>query len=156
MSRIKAALAGIADAELRGLAEATNDVEQVAPGLLAWLEAACDWELNRRQGLDYEMQPPEAAVPPEEDDISVGAANRDPRYVRTGLARRARAVRCASPAAGRRQAETLGAHPLASIRGERWAGRIDSRVRWLLSYPLLPVRRGRSGQSRASLNGQDR
>ena len=74
MSRIKAALAGIADAELRGLAEATNDVEQVAPGLLAWLEAACDWELNRRQGIDYEMQPPEAAVPPEEDDISVGAA----------------------------------------------------------------------------------
>jgi len=71
---IATALADVADTDLRGLIEASNDVEQIAPGLLAWLEAACDWELNRRQGLEYELKPPEAAIPPEEDEVSIGAA----------------------------------------------------------------------------------
>ena len=52
--------------------DAANGVPQVAPGLLAWLEAVCDWELNRRAGRDY-PQPPEAAIPPEEDAASVDA-----------------------------------------------------------------------------------
>jgi hypothetical protein len=74
LTALKAALAEVTDVELRGLVEATNDVEQIAPGLLAWLEAACDWELNRRAGIDYELQPPEAAIPPEEDEVSFGAS----------------------------------------------------------------------------------
>ena len=54
--------------------DATNGVPQTAPGLLAWIEGACDWEVNRRAGLDYPLQPPEAAIPPEEDAISINAA----------------------------------------------------------------------------------
>ena len=71
---IVTALANLADSDLRGLVEASNDVEQIAPGLLAWLEAACDWELNRRQGVEYELQPPGAAIAPEDDEVSIGAA----------------------------------------------------------------------------------
>jgi hypothetical protein len=37
-------------------------VSQIAPGLLAWIDGTCEWELNRRNGLDYELQPPEAAI----------------------------------------------------------------------------------------------
>jgi hypothetical protein len=47
---------------------------QTAPGLLAWIDAACDWELNRRGGMEYELQPPEAAIPADEDAVSIEAA----------------------------------------------------------------------------------
>jgi len=30
--------------------------------------------LQRRNGYHYERQPPEAAIPPEEDEVSIGAA----------------------------------------------------------------------------------
>jgi hypothetical protein len=49
-------------------------VEQIAPGLLAWLDSACVWQLQRRNGYHFELQPPEAAIPPEEDAISIDAA----------------------------------------------------------------------------------
>jgi hypothetical protein len=42
--------------------------------LLAWIESACDWERNRRQGLGYPLRPPDAAIPPEEDAVSIDAA----------------------------------------------------------------------------------
>ena len=32
------------------------------------------WQLQRRNGYDYELQPPEAAIPPEEDAVSIEAA----------------------------------------------------------------------------------
>ena len=32
------------------------------------------WELNRRTGLDFPLRPPEAAIPPEEDAVSIDAA----------------------------------------------------------------------------------
>jgi hypothetical protein len=56
------------------LIETVNSVPQVAPGLLAWLEGAADWEQNRRRGLDFPLLPPEAAIPPEEDAISITTA----------------------------------------------------------------------------------
>jgi len=65
------ALSVMSIAELDALADATYKVPQIAPGLLAWLEQACDRERNRRAGYDYELQPPEAAIPPEEDAISI-------------------------------------------------------------------------------------
>jgi len=71
---IKAALAKCSDEELRAVCAATYIVPQVAPGLLAWLDTACEWELHRRGAFDYELQPPEAAIPPEEDAISIEAA----------------------------------------------------------------------------------
>ena len=36
--------------------------------------SACVWQLQRRNGYDYELQPPEAAIPPEEDAVSIDAA----------------------------------------------------------------------------------
>jgi hypothetical protein len=42
--------------------------------LLVWIEGACDWELNRRARHHYEWQPPEAAIPPEADAVSIDAA----------------------------------------------------------------------------------
>ena len=44
------------------------------PGLLAWMEGACDGELNRRHGFHYTLQPPEAAIDPSEDAVSIDAA----------------------------------------------------------------------------------
>ena len=48
-----------------------DDCPQIAPGLFAWIEHVCDWELNRRQGLDFPLQPPEAAIEPSEDAVSI-------------------------------------------------------------------------------------
>jgi hypothetical protein len=76
------------DAELHALIAATNGASHTAPGLLAsldgipqmapcllaWIATACNWELHRRQGLDYELQPPKAAIPAEEEAVSIDAA----------------------------------------------------------------------------------
>ncbi len=71
---IKVALAVMSNAELDALIEATYKVQQIAPGLLAWLDSACVWQLQRRRGYDFELQPPpEAAIPPEEDAVSIDA-----------------------------------------------------------------------------------
>src|SRR4030095_8187078 len=74
LSRIKVALAVMSNAELDALSKATYKVDQIAPGLLAWLDSACLWQLQRRKGYHYELQPPEAAIPPEEDAVSIDAA----------------------------------------------------------------------------------
>jgi hypothetical protein len=56
------------------LITATYGVPQTAPGLLAWIDGACDWEVNRRRAFDYPLQPPEAAIDPSEDEVSISAA----------------------------------------------------------------------------------
>ena len=56
------ARAEIRDDELKPLIAATYGVSQTAPRLLAWIDGACDWELNRRAGLNYDLQLPEAAT----------------------------------------------------------------------------------------------
>ena len=71
---VVAALAALDDGELRALIDAINGAPQLAPGLLAWIEHACDWELYRRGGFDFELRLPEAAIPPEEDAVSIDAA----------------------------------------------------------------------------------
>ncbi len=71
---IKAALAKLNNGELNALVWATENIPQFAPGLLAWIVAACNWELHRRVGLDYDLQSPEAAIPPTEDAASINAA----------------------------------------------------------------------------------
>jgi hypothetical protein len=85
---IAAALAELDDTELHALIAATNGASHTAPGLLAsldgipqmpphllaWIATACNWELHRRQGLDYELQPPKAAIPAEEEAVSIDAA----------------------------------------------------------------------------------
>jgi hypothetical protein len=63
-----------ADAELELLNAATCAVPQTAPGLLAWIDSTCEWELNRRRDFDYPLLPPEAAIDPSEDAVSISAA----------------------------------------------------------------------------------
>ena len=41
--------------------------------MLVWIEGACDWEPNRRAGYDYELLPPETAIDPSEDKVSIEA-----------------------------------------------------------------------------------
>jgi hypothetical protein len=74
LTAIKAALADISDIELAALIAATYGVPQTAPGLLAWIDSACEWELNRRRDFDYTLLPPEAAIDPSEDEVSINAA----------------------------------------------------------------------------------
>ena len=69
LARIKVALAVMSNAELDALSKATYKVDQIAPGLLAWLDSACVWQLQRRNGYHYDLQPPEAAIPSEEDAV---------------------------------------------------------------------------------------
>ena len=71
LRHIEEALAGLTDAELHALKVASSEAPQVALGLLAWMEGACDGELNRRHGFHYTLQPPEAAIDPSEDAVSI-------------------------------------------------------------------------------------
>jgi hypothetical protein len=71
---VVAALAKLNDGELCALIDATNDVPRIVPGLLAWIGHACDWELNRRACIDFPLQSPDAAIPPEEGSASIAAA----------------------------------------------------------------------------------
>jgi hypothetical protein len=71
---VAAALAKLDDGELCALIDATNNVPQIVPGLLAWIGHACDWELNRRADVDFPLRPPDAAVPPDGAAASIAAA----------------------------------------------------------------------------------
>ena len=70
---VATALAELNEGELCGLIDATNNVPQIVPGLLAWIGHACDWELNRRACVDSPLQSPDAAIPPEEYAASIVA-----------------------------------------------------------------------------------
>jgi hypothetical protein len=43
---------------LRNPTPVANGGRRIAPGMLAWIEPACDWEPNRRAGLDFEIGRP--------------------------------------------------------------------------------------------------
>ena len=74
LSPVIAALAVLNDHELDALIATVNDCPQFAPGFLAWVEHVCDWEQRRREGLDFPLQPPDAAIDPSEAAVSIGAA----------------------------------------------------------------------------------
>ena len=38
------------------------------------MDGAAHWEVNRRRGFDYPLLPPEAAIDPSEDAVSINAA----------------------------------------------------------------------------------
>jgi hypothetical protein len=70
---VATALAELNDGELCALIDVTNNIPQIVPGLLAWIGHACDWELNRRARVDFPLQSPDVAIPPEEDAASIAA-----------------------------------------------------------------------------------
>lgn len=74
LTAVKNALEALTDIELQALSTAASEAPPVAYGLLAWIEGACAWEMNRRCGRDYDLLPPEAAIDPSEDDVSMRAA----------------------------------------------------------------------------------
>src|SRR6185369_110496 len=74
LTPIKTTLDDLTYTELHALIAASNGAPPIAYGLLVWSEGACDWELNRRAGHDYELLPQEAAIDPSEDAVSIDAA----------------------------------------------------------------------------------
>lgn len=68
---LKAALGTISDRDLCGLGAAIDGSPNVVPGLLAWLEAAVAWEVNRRDGMSYPLLGPRAAIDDTEIDASL-------------------------------------------------------------------------------------
>jgi hypothetical protein len=75
LTAIKDSLEALTDIELKALSIATNESPQIAPGLLAWIDGACHWEMNRRVGRDYDLLSPEAAIDPSEDVVSIDATH---------------------------------------------------------------------------------
>jgi len=73
LTPVTAALAELNDGELCVLIAVTNSIPQIVPGLLAWIGHACDWELNRRACIDFPLQTPDTAIPPEDDAASIAA-----------------------------------------------------------------------------------
>ena len=55
-------LAAIPDRDLDGLRTAIRGSPNAVPGLLAWLDHAVDWEVDRRAGRFYPLQGPRAAI----------------------------------------------------------------------------------------------
>ena len=75
LTAVSDALTELTDIELHALITAANEAPPIAYGLLVWIEGACDWELSRRAGQYYELLPPEAAIDPSEDAVSIEAVH---------------------------------------------------------------------------------
>jgi len=75
LAAMRDALEELTDVELRALKVATNEAPQNPHGLPAWIEGACDWEINRRLGRHYELLPPQATIDPSEDAVSIQATH---------------------------------------------------------------------------------
>ena len=70
---IAAALGRASEHELRSLWSEVNGSRLLKPGLVAWLEAAVDWELHRRMGFCYHLFGPTAAIDDTEAEASLVA-----------------------------------------------------------------------------------
>ena len=74
LERFAALLAEVDSAELEAMRRAAEEAPQLVPGLLAWLEHAIGWELDRRAGRVYRLAWPVEAIPPEEEAASIATA----------------------------------------------------------------------------------
>ena len=63
---VVAALAALSDRELHAMVAMVDDGPQLASSLFGWIKHVCDWELNRRDGVDFPLRPPEDAIGPGE------------------------------------------------------------------------------------------
>ncbi|MGC1816708.1 MAG: hypothetical protein WA900_03515 [Casimicrobiaceae bacterium] len=66
MFELAALLAAIDDVMLDALIATLDHLPGTLPALQAWLEHAARWESDRRSGFDYPLQPPMAAISPDE------------------------------------------------------------------------------------------
>ena len=74
LTDLAAALAVIPDRELHGLRATLGErFRNVVPSLMGWLEAAADFEINRRAGFTFRLVGPMAAIPDAEVGRSIVA-----------------------------------------------------------------------------------
>ena len=73
LRHVEEALAGLTDRELRALKAVCNQALIAVPGLRAWVESACDCEIDRRRGRAYGALPPLSAIDPAEDQLGIEA-----------------------------------------------------------------------------------
>ena len=59
-------LAAIDNRSLQAIIAAMDQLPGMLPALQAWIDHAARWEYDRRNGLDYPLQGPMAAISPEE------------------------------------------------------------------------------------------
>lgn len=59
-------LASLDDGVLGALIATLERLQGILPALHAWLEHAARWEIDRREGFAYPLQPPMAAISPDE------------------------------------------------------------------------------------------
>jgi hypothetical protein len=70
---IRAALAAIPERDLCTLCATIEVAPNAVPGLLAYLDHAVGWEIDRRAGQSYALQRPMAAIPDDEVAASLDA-----------------------------------------------------------------------------------
>jgi hypothetical protein len=121
LTRVTDALEGLTDIALKALSIATDEAPQIGPGLLAWIDAACHWEMNRRVGRKYDLQPPEAAIDPSEDAVSIDATN---------------AMRASFQSRGFAPATLVFFDALLALFVRRWAKALAAPRRCFARYPL--------------------
>jgi hypothetical protein len=68
---IAIALAAVPDQELHALRTTLGGEPVIAPSMFAWLEAAIDWEINRRAGSSHHELPAPSVVI-DDGDIECG------------------------------------------------------------------------------------
>ena len=74
LSRAKAALAELTETDLYSLIKATYLGPRLPRSIFDWIEAACDWELDRRIGLEYPLVSPGSMIGAQEACTCVQAA----------------------------------------------------------------------------------
>ena len=74
LADVRGVLAELADDELEVLFATSWLRPATCMALLAWIEHAADWEVNRRKGFDFHLEPPDEAIDPSEDQVAIGAA----------------------------------------------------------------------------------
>jgi hypothetical protein len=70
---IRTCLAAIPKQDLDTLRATIEAAPNGVPGLMAYLDHAVSWELDRRAGQSYVLLPPRAAIPDEEFGASLDA-----------------------------------------------------------------------------------
>ena len=66
MTDLVVLLAAIDDRSLGAIISTIDQLPSVVPALQAWIEHAARWERDRRQGFDYPLQGPMAAIEADE------------------------------------------------------------------------------------------
>ena len=74
LADVRAVLAELADDELEVLFATSWLRPAPSLALLAWIEHATDWEVNRRKGFDFHLEPPDEAIDASEDQVAISAA----------------------------------------------------------------------------------